>query len=112
MEGYWPIFFLLVVLKVPAIFMIYLLYWAAKNEPENGLVDEGDDGGNQRRRPKPLLPRGPRRGGPHGGGAVIPLSRRGRASEPAHGHRVASKSDQARAREAEPARARDSERTF
>ncbi len=29
-------FFLLVVMKVPVIGMIYLLYWAAKNEPENG----------------------------------------------------------------------------
>jgi hypothetical protein len=110
MDGYWPIFFLLVVLKVPAIFMIYLLYWAAKNEPENGTVDEGDDGGNQRRRPKPLMPRGPRRG-PHGGGAAAPSSRRSRSSEPATGHRVAAKGDQARAREADPARARDSDRS-
>lgn len=112
MEGYWPIFFLLVVLKVPAILMIYLLYWAAKNEPENGIVDEGDDGGNQRRRPRPLMPRGPRRG-PHGGGAVTPSSRRSRAAEPATGHRVAARGDQAvKAREADPARARDSERAF
>jgi len=111
MEGYWPIFFLLVVLKVPAIFMIYLLYWAAKNEPESGVVDEGEDGGNQRRRPRPLMPRGPRRG-PHGGGAAVPPARRTRAPEPATGHRVAARLDQAKTREREPARARDSERSF
>lgn len=56
MEGYWPIMFMLVVLKVPAIFMIYLLYWAAKNEPENGVVDDGEDNGGGQKRPRPRLP--------------------------------------------------------
>lgn len=104
MEGYWPIMFLLVVLKVPAIFMIYLLYWAAKNEPENGVIDEDDDGGGGRRRPEPLLPRGPRRD-PHGGGAIKPSPRRARTADPAVGHRTPA------GRQAEPARVRDREPT-
>jgi|GEM_PF-1569068 len=111
MEGYWPILFMLVALKVPAIFMIYLLYWADKAEHEDGLVDEGNDGGNRRRRPRPITPRGPRRD-PHGGGAVAPPVRRTRAPEPAVGHRVAWRGNQATAGERDPARARDSERSF
>ncbi|MCB0831263.1 MAG: hypothetical protein KDB64_10080 [Solirubrobacterales bacterium] len=105
MEGYWPILFMLIVLKVPAILMIYLLYWAAKNEPENGLIDEGDDSGGGRKRPRPLLPRGPRRG-PHGGDALNPSSRRSRTAEPATGHRLLPGG-----RQAEPARAREREHT-
>ncbi|MCB0860310.1 MAG: hypothetical protein KDB54_06610 [Solirubrobacterales bacterium] len=103
MEGYWPIMFMLVVLKVPAIFMIYLLYWAAKNEPENGVVDDGEDNGGGQKRPRPRLPRGPRRG-PHGGDALNPYSRRNRTSQPGSGHRLP-----AGGRPAEPARARERE---
>lgn len=112
MEGYWPIFFLLVVLKVPAVGMIWLLYWAARNEPENGILDEGEDGGG-RRRPRPLVPRGPRRG-PHGGGASTP-NLRTRSAEPAAGHLHRSgggQAEPARARERDPARARDLDRSL
>lgn len=105
MEGYWPIFFLLVVLKVPAVGMIWLLFWAARNESENGLVDESEGGGG-RRRPQPPLPRGPRRG-PHGDGTIKQIPRRselrvrpgGRQAEPT------------RVREREPARSRERERS-
>ena len=110
MEGYWPIFFLLVVLKVPAIFMIYLLYWAARNDPESGVVDEGEDGG-QRRRPRPLQPRGPRRG-PHGGGTTLPSDWPARRPKPAVGQVLAGgrQAEAARARERERARSRESSR--
>jgi hypothetical protein len=114
MEGYWPILFMLVILKVPAIMMIYLLYWAAKNEPENGIVDEGEEGGGGRKRPRPLFPRGPRRD-PHGGGAVTPSPRRSRTTEPVFGHRIpagARQPEPARAREREPARSRERDRSF
>ena len=109
MEGFWPIMFMLVVLKVPAIFMIYLLYWAARTEPENGMVDETDDDGGRKRRPRPLFPRGPRRG-PHGGGVAKPAPRRARTAPPAVAQRVRSgsrKAEPARAREHEPARSPD-----
>jgi len=70
MTGFWPIFFLLVVLKIPVLAGIWLVWWASQPQPEpEGAAD--DDGGFKRR-PRPRLPRGPRRG-PHGGGAAMPL---------------------------------------
>jgi hypothetical protein len=66
--GFWPIFFLLVVLKIPVVYGIWLVWWASK-APEVEEEPETDGGGFKRRRPRPKLPRGPRRG-PHGGGAA------------------------------------------
>lgn len=104
MEGYWPILFLLIVLKVPAVGMIWLLYWAATNEQENGVLDEGEDGGGGKRRPNPFSPRGPRRD-PHGGGTLKPSPKRSRTAEPAAGRRIRpglGAPEPARAREREP----------
>ena len=56
----WPIFFLAVVLKVPAIGMIWLVLWAAKTQPGAEASGGDEDGGTRRDR----LPFGPRRGGP------------------------------------------------
>ncbi|HMT06346.1 MAG: hypothetical protein KDB48_02310 [Solirubrobacterales bacterium] len=106
MSGYWPVLFMLIALKVPAIAMIWLLYWASTNEAEDGVLDEGEDDGGSRRKPRPRLPRGPRRA-PHGGGAArAPLPRSPRA-EPVVGMRVRSgrqPAGPARAREHEPGR--------
>lgn len=68
MEGFWPIFFLAVVLKIPVLGALWLVWWAIRAEP---LVDEApeDDGGFRFRRSDPTRPKGPRRGGPHGTGA-------------------------------------------
>jgi hypothetical protein len=67
-EGFWPIFFLLVVLKIPVLGALYLVWWASRAEPQpEGATDE-DDGGFRRWRPQPR-PSGPRRG-PHGAGAA------------------------------------------
>lgn len=62
MEGFLPIFFLLVVLKIPVLGALWLIWWAAKTPPEEGAA--GDDAGDGfgRWRPQPLVPRGPRRG--------------------------------------------------
>jgi hypothetical protein len=67
-EGFWPIFFLLVVLKIPVLGSLWLVWWASREQP---LPDEApDDGGGFRfRNPDSSRPRGPRRGGPHGAGA-------------------------------------------
>jgi hypothetical protein len=64
MEGFLPIFFLGVVLKIPIFAGLYLIYWAVRAEPE--LDDARDDGdhGFRRWRTDPRPPRGPRRG-PH-----------------------------------------------
>ena len=103
MEGYWPVLFMLVALKIPAIAMIWLLYWAARNEQDDGVLDEGEDNGGRRRRPLPFSPRGPRRN-PHGGGAVKPIPRPGRQPEPVLAQRIRPGS-----RKIEPARAREHE---
>jgi hypothetical protein len=69
MEGAWPIIFLAVVLKIPVLFGMWLVWWAARAEPE--LEDAGPDSGDhsfRRWRRQPTNPRGPRRG-PHGGAA-------------------------------------------
>jgi hypothetical protein len=71
MTGFWPIFFLAVVLKIPVLAGIWLVWWAAHQEvPQPEEAD--DDGGNKRRKMPPKLPLGPRRG-PHGGGVAMPL---------------------------------------
>jgi hypothetical protein len=60
-EGFLPIFFLLVVLKIPVFGALWLVWWASKSPEED--YSEGDSGdGFNRWRPQPTLPRGPRRG--------------------------------------------------
>ena len=67
MEGFWPIFFLLVVLKIPVLGSLWLVWWASREpRPEDAQEDEGGFRFGKR---DPSRPRGPRRGGPHGAGA-------------------------------------------
>lgn len=67
MDGFLPIFFLLIVLKIPVIGAIWLVWWAGRPAPEpQGNEETG--GGFRRWRPQPRRPSGPRRG-PHSGGA-------------------------------------------
>lgn len=79
MQGFWPIFFLLVVLKIPVFAGLWLIWWASRApEPEN--AGEDTDSGPERWRPTPR-PRGPQHG-PSSGAA-----RRGRGAPsppPAH----------------------------
>ena len=67
MEGFGPIFFLLVVLKIPVLGSLWLVWWASKPATEPDGAEESDEG-FRRWRPQPIRPRGPRRG-PHSGGA-------------------------------------------
>jgi hypothetical protein len=67
-EGFWPIFFLLVVLKIPVLGALWLVWWASRAEPLPDDAPDPGDGGFKRFRPEPRRPRGPRRG-PHSGGA-------------------------------------------
>jgi hypothetical protein len=66
-EGFLPIFFLLVVLKIPVLGAIWLVWWASRPLPEPDGAEDSD-GGFKRWDPQPRRPKGPRRG-PHGGGA-------------------------------------------
>lgn len=65
MEGFWPIFFLAVILKIPVAAALLLVWYAVRCEPE--VEEEPDEGDHRFRRwrSQPLPPRGPRRGGPH-----------------------------------------------
>jgi hypothetical protein len=63
-EGFLPIFFLGVVLKIPVFGALYLIYWAARAEPETEAASDDDGHGFRRWRADPRPPRGPRRG-PH-----------------------------------------------
>ena len=68
MEGFLPIFFLLVILKIPVFGALYLVFWASRPPVEEPEAAEGTDPGMGRWRPQPNRPNGPRRG-PHSGGA-------------------------------------------
>jgi hypothetical protein len=61
----WGFIWLMLVLKVPVAALIYLVWWAVRQEPEQPGGDSGGGGGSKRPHPHPPLPRAPRRG-PHG----------------------------------------------
>ncbi|HEX7255529.1 MAG TPA: hypothetical protein VF236_06335 [Gaiellaceae bacterium] len=64
------IVFLMLVLKLPIVYLVAVVWWAVRAEPrppEPAVLqvapDAGPPGG-----PRPFRSRRPRRGGPHGGG--------------------------------------------
>jgi hypothetical protein len=63
-------------LKIPLIALIYIVWWAIKQEPEEETQSSDDDGGIKPRRmhPRKPFPRRPRRG-PHGDPVPQPPSR-------------------------------------
>ena len=70
MEGFFPIFFLMVILKIPIAALLYLVWWAfrASTLPEEAPPEPGEHRfGHFRRQPR--RPRGPRRGD-HGPDAI------------------------------------------
>jgi hypothetical protein len=64
MEGFWPIFFLIVVLKIPVFGALGLVWWAVRAEPEVEEIPGEGEHDFRRWRREPPKPRGPRRG-PH-----------------------------------------------
>jgi hypothetical protein len=65
-----PIIFLAVILKIPVLYGMWLIWWAVKDEPQvEDLPGDAGDHSFRRWRRSPSKPRGPRRGGPHGGAA-------------------------------------------
>jgi hypothetical protein len=68
-----PIIFLAVILKIPVLYGMWLIWWAVKDEPQiEDLPGDADDHSFRRFRRNPLKP-GPRKRGPHGGGAAVEL---------------------------------------
>lgn len=71
MDGFFPIFFLMVILKIPVALLLYLVWWACRAEPlpDEAPPESEEDHRFRRFRRQPKRPRGPRRGN-HGPGAI------------------------------------------
>jgi hypothetical protein len=59
MHGLLPIFFLLVVLKIPVLGSLWLVWWASKEPKPEEDAAPGSDEGHGRRPPFAPRPRGP-----------------------------------------------------
>ena len=72
-----------ILLKIPVGFGLWLVYWASReyDELEDEANGTSEDHGFRRWRREPKRPRGPRRGGPHGGVAVNEPPPRNRAPD-------------------------------
>lgn len=66
MQDWLPIFYLMVILKIPVGALLYIVWWAFRAEvaPEEAPEQGEEDTGFRRFRREPKRPRGPRRG-PH-----------------------------------------------
>jgi hypothetical protein len=87
-DGFWAVFWLAVVMKIPIVALL-LLVWYAVREPATPEQDRSDGGGGSDRdpHPRPRHPRRPRRG-PHAEPAPAAPKRvraRARKLERAHG---------------------------
>jgi hypothetical protein len=74
----WGFLWLMLALKIPLIGLIWIVWWAIKQEPDQPSASSDDDGGVKRkphrRHPRQPFPRRPRRG-PHGDPAPSPPAR-------------------------------------
>ena len=66
---------MMVILKIPIALLLYIVWWAVKQVPDDAEQPSGGDGGSRtRRNPRGRRPRGPRRG-PHGAPVPTPPPR-------------------------------------
>lgn len=66
MGGFWTVFWIAVVLKIPLVALLWIVWWAIKDPP--GVEPEDDGGGGSDRDPHPhprSRPPHPPRRGPH-----------------------------------------------
>jgi hypothetical protein len=73
----WTFIFMMVVLKIPVVALLWIVWWAVHQTPDEPGTQGGEGGSRRRRHPRGPLPRTPRRG-PHGG-APSPAPQRTRA---------------------------------
>ena len=67
--------YLMLVLKIPIALLLYIVWWAVHQVPDDETEQQHGDGGARRTlHPRGPLPRSPRRG-PHGGSAPAPPAR-------------------------------------
>jgi hypothetical protein len=62
-SGAWELIFMLLILKIPMVYLGFVIWYAIRAEPETGV--EPDESSVWRPWRRPTGPR-PRRGGPHG----------------------------------------------
>jgi len=68
----WGFVWLMLVLKIPIGLLLWLVWWAIRQTPDDEGGAHGGDGGSKvphardPRHPPPPFPRSPRRRGPHG----------------------------------------------
>jgi hypothetical protein len=63
----WGFIWLMVLLKIPIGMLLWLVWWAIKQTPEEAEQNPvRDDGGTKVRHPRRPFPRHPRTRGPHG----------------------------------------------
>ena len=75
MHGFWAVFWLAVILKIPIVALLTIVWWAIRAEPEPATGREDGDGGARRGpHPRTKPPQPPRRG-PHGDPAPGPPNR-------------------------------------
>lgn len=65
MDGFLPIFFLLVVLKIPVLAALWLIWWAGKEPEPEFSQDDSSGSGPSRWNPTRPRPRGPDCGPSH-----------------------------------------------
>ncbi|MGI8715750.1 MAG: hypothetical protein ACR2NR_21725 [Solirubrobacteraceae bacterium] len=72
----WGFLWLMLALKLPLAALIYLVWWAIKQEPDESSPSDDDGGVKRHSRPHPRqpFPKRPRRG-PHGDPAPAPPAR-------------------------------------
>ena len=71
----WTFVYLMVVLKIPIGLLLYIVWWAVHQVPDDETEQQhGDGGASKAVHPRGPLPRSPRRG-PHGGSAPTPPAR-------------------------------------
>jgi hypothetical protein len=63
-EGFWAIFWLALVLKIPVVFALWLVWYAIRAEPVPDADSPGGGGSDRHPPTRPRHPRPPRRG-PH-----------------------------------------------
>jgi hypothetical protein len=66
MDGFWAIFWLAVILKIPIVALLMIVWWAIRATPEPAAEHDDGEGGSRREpHPRDRPPHLPRRG-PHG----------------------------------------------
>jgi hypothetical protein len=86
----WGFVWLMLILKIPIGALLYIVWWAVRQDTEPVVDDADGEGGQRRDRGPRIRPPQPPRRGPHGEPAPRPPSRMRRAPRQPHvpaGHR-------------------------